>query len=180
MNSRPFLLAAALLLSACATEEEAAPPPSDSARAAAPIDLTGTAFDAAGLRALPEREPQNWDDLHNVYKLSDNIVTGGEPLTPAALERLAAMGVKVVLSVDGKAPDVETAKRLGMRYVHVPIQYSGISYAERVKIAKTFRELEGPFYVHCFHGKHRGPAAAALGRVVLDGCSREDAIAEMR
>jgi len=48
------------------------------------------------------------------------------------------------------------------------------------RIAKTFRELDGPFYVHCFHGKHRGPAAAALGRVVLDGVPREQAIAEMR
>ena len=46
---------------------------------------------------------------------------------------------------------------------------------------KTFRELDGPFYVHCFHGKHRGPAAAAaLGRIAVDGVPREQAIAEMR
>lgn len=31
--------------------------------------------------------------------------------------------------------------------------------------------------VHCFHGKHRGPA---VGRVVLDGVPRDRAIAEMR
>lgn len=46
--------------------------------------------------------------------------------------------------------------------------------------AKTFRELEGPFFVHCFHGKHRGPAAAAFGRVALDGARRDQAVAEMR
>ncbi|MDF1729471.1 MAG: hypothetical protein P1U53_17145 [Sulfitobacter sp.] len=47
------------------------------------------------------------------------------------------------------------------------------------EIAKTFRELEGPFFVHCFHGKHRGPAAAAVGRLVLDAIPRDQAIAEM-
>ncbi len=34
--------------------------------------------------------------------------------------------------------------------------------------------------MHCFHGKHRGPAAAAVGRLVLDGAPRDQAIAEMR
>jgi hypothetical protein len=34
--------------------------------------------------------------------------------------------------------------------------------------------------VHCFHGVHRGPAAAAVGRLVMDGVSREQALAEMR
>ena len=90
------------------------------------------------------------------------------------------MGVKTILSVDGKPPDAETAAKLGMKYVHVPIQYKTITPEETAEIAKTFRELEGPFYVHCYHGKHRGPAAAAVGRVVLDGASREQAIAEMR
>jgi hypothetical protein len=67
-----------------------------------------------------------------------------------------------------------------MRYVHIPVQYKGLSPEEMAAIAKTFRELPGPFYVHCFHGKHRGPTAAAVGRIVLDGASREVALAEMR
>ena len=49
---------------------------------------------------------------------------------------------------------------------------AGINEDEIAMIAKTFREVEGPFYVHCYHGKHRGPAAAAIGRVALDGLGR--------
>ena len=56
----------------------------------------------------------------------------------------------------------------------------GITEDEVMQIAKSFRELEAPFYVHCFHGRHRGPAAAAIGRVALDGLERGVAIAEMR
>ncbi len=77
-------------------------------------------------------------------------------------------------------PDAELAAKYGMKYVHVPIQYKGISRDEVARIAKTFREQPGPFFVHCFHGKHRGPAAAEIGRLVLDGISRETALAEMR
>jgi len=145
-----------------------------------PLQLDGSAYDAAARVTLPEVPPGEYPGLHNVYALSDSIVSGAEPQGREALEQLASMGVKTILSVDGKVPDAETAEALGMRYVHVPIQYKGIERDELLKIAKTFRELEGPFYVHCYHGKHRGPAAAAVGRVVLDGVPRDRAIAEMR
>lgn len=140
----------------------------------------GTAYEEAQRVTLPERMADEPAGLHNVYALSDSIISGGEPHDRDALAAIAAMGVKTILSVDGKTPDAEAAAALGMRYVHVPIQYRGISPDELLKISKTFREAEGPFYVHCFHGKHRGPAAAAVGRLVLDGAPREQAIAEMR
>lgn len=158
---------------------------SDSDRAAdrtPPMSIEGdtTVFEAALTVRLNEQAPQEFPGMHNVYRLSEKIISGGEPLDQSALEDLAKMGVKTILSVDGKAPEVEAAAALGMRYVHVPIQYKGITDDERMQIVKTFRELDGPFYVHCFHGKHRGPAAAALGRVVIDGATRAQAIAEMR
>ncbi|MEM6671607.1 MAG: hypothetical protein AAF726_02115 [Planctomycetota bacterium] len=145
-----------------------------------PLPLQGTAYDAAGLVPLPEVPPGNYPGLHNVYRLSGTILSGSEPIDEEALAQLAAWGVKTILSVDGKVPDSEGAAREGLRYVHVPIQYKGIDDDQIARIAKTFRELEGPFYVHCFHGRHRGPAAAAIGRVAVDGLSRDRAIAEMR
>jgi protein tyrosine phosphatase (PTP) superfamily phosphohydrolase (DUF442 family) len=127
--------------------------------------------------AIPAEEGPG---LHNVRRLGDNIVSGSEPHGEEAIAAIAKMGVKTILSVDGKVPDAATAGKYGIKYVHIPIKYSGISDDEVAEIAKTFREQEGPFYVHCFHGKHRGPAGAAIGRLVLDGIPREQAIAEMR
>lgn len=145
-----------------------------------PLPLEGSAWDAAGAFALPEVPPGNYPGLQNVYRFSDRIITGSEPVDREALAQLGAWGVKTILSVDGKAPDVEGAEQLGLRYVHVPIQYKGITEDQVVQIAKAFREFEAPFYVHCFHGRHRGPAAAAIGSVALDGLNRDRAIAEMR
>lgn len=175
----PWLLVA--MLAACETGGERARTAATPAKEAPPpLADVGQAFDLAGRTRLEETEPEEAPGLHNVFHLSRHIISGGEPEGEEAFERLAGMGVKTILSVDGKVPDGEAAARHGMRYVHVPIHYSGISEDEMLRIAKTFRETEGPFYVHCYHGKHRGPAAAAVGRLVLDGAPRERALAEMR
>lgn len=145
-----------------------------------PMVLSGSAYEAAGRFQLPDADASEHTGLHNLYWLSENLLSGSEPEGPAALAKLADLGIRTVLSVDGKAPDHANAERFGLRYVHVPIRYRGFEESELLSIAKTFHELEGPFYVHCFHGQHRGPAAAAIGRVLLDGAPREVAIAEMR
>jgi hypothetical protein len=146
----------------------------------APLHYNGTAYELAGATTLGESQSQELPGLHNVFQLSEQIISGSEPQGEQAFARLGAMGVKTILSVDGKRPDAETATRYGLRYVHIPIQYKGIADADLAAITKTFRELEGPFYVHCFHGRHRGPAAAAIGRLVVDGATRQVALAEMR
>ncbi len=141
---------------------------------------SSSAYEVAGRLALPETDPEDHPALHNVYELSENIISGGEPENEEAFRILQEKGVRTILSVDGKVPDAELAAEYGMKYVHVPIQYKGITDEEVAKITKTFREQEGPFYVHCYHGQHRGPAAAAIGRLLLDGVPREEAVAEMR
>ncbi len=179
-SAAAFALAPLLLLIPACLGSSGETPESVELRLPPPLELTGSAYDAALLVTLPAVEPQELPGLHHVYQLSDQIISGAEPADREALAQLADWGVRTIVSVDGKAPDAEHAATLGMRYVHIPIQYAGITEDELLKIAKTFRELDPPFYVHCFHGKHRGPAAAAVGRVVLDGLERERAIAEMR
>jgi len=187
MTARHALCFASLLLiTACQAEQPAGLPDATATDDApgmpvvpAPLE-TEDAYALAGTVEVAERTKTDHADLHNLFRLSDNIYSGGEPLGQAALKRVADLGVKTILSVDGKVPDAEYAASLGMRYVHVPIQYSGIGRGELMKISKTFRELEGPFFVHCFHGKHRGPAGAMIGRLALDGVSRETALADMR
>lgn len=173
-------LAGLLLVSACSGPSESKARKVALPAVAPPLELRGSAYEASAATPLPEATPQEHPDLHNVYRLSENIVSGSEPHGEEAFKLLHSMGVKTILSVDGKVPDQDMAAKYGMKYVHVPIQYKGIEDQELAEIAKTFREQEGPFFVHCFHGKHRGPAAAEIGRLVVDGISRETALAEMR
>jgi len=62
--------------------------------------------------------------LHNVVAFHDNFWSGGVPEGEEAFATLAAMGVKTVISVDGAEPDVELAKKFGLKYIHLPIGYN--------------------------------------------------------
>src|SRR5262249_47565507 len=87
---------------------------------------------------------------------------------------------KTISSVDGARPDVEAARRLGIRYIHLPVGYDGVPRAQAVRIIKAVQSLPGPVFVHCHHGKHRGPTAAALCGIAAEGWTRERALAWMK
>ncbi|MEO8352646.1 MAG: sulfur transferase domain-containing protein [Chthoniobacteraceae bacterium] len=100
--------------------------------------------------------------LHNVFRLTESIYSGSQPDDPKALAELVKLGIKTIVSVDGSRPNADAAATLGLRYVHLPIGYDGISPERMVQLVRVVQTVEGPIYVHCHHGKHRGPAAAAV------------------
>jgi len=114
--------------------------------------------------------------LHRYRRWSDKIGQGAEPEGDEAFRNLKALGYTTILSVDGAATDVEAAERHGLKYAHVPIGYDGITTEESLEIVKAVKESPGPVYVHCHHGKHRGPAAAMVARICVDGITPEEAI----
>jgi protein tyrosine phosphatase (PTP) superfamily phosphohydrolase (DUF442 family) len=118
--------------------------------------------------------------LHNVHAIDPQLISGALPEGDAAFAELASMGVKTIISVDGAAPDVERAAAHGLRYVHIPITYAEVTEEETVEIARAIRDLPGPIYVHCHHGKHRSPAAAAAAAVALGRISADDGVSFMK
>ncbi len=114
--------------------------------------------------------------IENTYKLSSNLYSGGDPHGLEALTALQKLGIKTIISVDGVAPDIEAARKLGMRYVHLPIGYDGVPRSQAVRMVKAVKSLPGPIYVHCHHGTHRGPAAAAVCEIAVEGWTNERAV----
>jgi len=117
--------------------------------------------------------------LHNVFRLSNRLYTGSVPEGEEGFRSLQKLGIRTVLTVDGEAPDVKLAQQFGLRYVHLPFGYSGCPVPQANRIVKAVRDLPGPVYLHCHHGKHRAPAAGALVRRALDGLTPEEATREM-
>jgi protein tyrosine phosphatase (PTP) superfamily phosphohydrolase (DUF442 family) len=106
--------------------------------------------------------------LHNVLRLNDKLYSGSGPEGDEAFHALQVLGIKTIISVDGAKPDLERAKTYGMRYVHIPIGYNGVPRGAALQLARAIREMPGPFYIHCHHGKHRGPSAAAIALLCGD------------
>lgn len=103
-------------------------------------------------------ERMSVEGLENVFRVRPDLYSGGQP-TEAGFAELAKLGVKTVISVDGAAPDLDLARKYGLRYVHLPIGYDGVPVEQQQKLVKARLTFPGPVYVHCHHGKHRGPAA---------------------
>lgn len=110
----------------------------------------------------PRRLAQPFPGLLNVVQVTDSLFSGSEPHGAEGFASLAGLGIRTIISVDGARPDVETAREQGMKYVHVPIGYDGVPPPAAAALARAVRECPSPIYVHCHHGKHRGPAAAAV------------------
>lgn len=107
-------------------------------------------------------EPIQIAGIHNAFRVTTNLYSGSQPEGDASFAILAKLGIKTIVSVDGSRPDLASAKKWGLRYVHLPLGYDGIATNRVVELAKLVASGEGPFFVHCHHGKARGPAAVAL------------------
>ncbi len=170
--------AIALFVSGCGQQ---ASPASDSSRVESfpspPPTAAGAAEDSA---AKPQRLARDPAGLRNVIAVSAGLLSGSEPEGEEGFASLAKLGVRTIVSVDGARPDVEAAHRNGLRYVHIPIGYDGVPEQAAVALARAVRQPARPIYVHCHHGKHRGPAAAAIACIAAGKADGKSALEILR
>ncbi len=140
--------------------------------------LVGPLLSTAAGAAAPEALPSS--NLHNLFRITTNVYSGGSPETPSAFDELKRLRITTVISVDGARPDVETARQHGLRYVHLPIGYDGIPTNRWAELLKSTQLTTGSIYIHCHHGKHRGPAAAAILCQAASGWSTHQALAWLK
>lgn len=124
--------------------------------------------------------PLTSTNVHNLFRAATNIFSGDSPEDDAAFAEIAKLGVKTIISVDGSKPDVETARKFGLRYIHLPFGYDGVPTNRVAELAKAAQAQDGPFYVHCHHGMHRGPAAVAVICEATAGWTTNQAVAWLK
>lgn len=117
------------------------------------------------LEVSPEPSRIGAKHLPNAIQVHSKVVSGGQPDGEQAFRELKELGFKTIVSVDGAKPEVELAKKYGLRYVHLPHGYDGIASERAAELAKAVRDFDGPIYIHCHHGKHRSPTAAVVACV---------------
>lgn len=120
--------------------------------------------------------PIDLGPIHNGFRLGKKIISGSCPYGDAGFAALKAQGVNTIVTVDGAKPNAELAAKFGMRYVHIPVAYGGLTREQELEIIRAVRDLEGPVFVHCHHGEHRGPTAAVLAAMALEGWSNQDGL----
>ncbi len=128
----------------------------------------------------PKAGPLQAPGIDNLFRATDRIYSGSQPKGDEAFASLRKLGVKTILSVDGTPPDVERAAKFQLCYVHIPHGYDGIPAETAACLVKAARTLEGPIFVHCHHGQHRGPAAVGVICQATAGWTPDQAVAWMK
>lgn len=108
--------------------------------------------------------------------MSDRVFCGGQPESETHIAALAKRNVSTIVSVDASPPALALAAKHGIRCIHIPIGYGEVDEDARGSLTRVAREVEGAIYVHCHHGKHRGPTAAALIAIAAGEINQDEAI----
>lgn len=119
--------------------------------------------------------------IENCFEVTPGLFSGGSPETEADFAALAKLGVTHLISVDGKPPLLDLAKKHNLKYIHLPIGYGQLANKTMAQIAAAMPESpETKVFIHCHHGKHRGPAAAAIACQYSKGLSSDQALAWLK
>lgn len=113
-------------------------------------------------------------DLERIQRIDERLLSGSQP-GPRTYAALHELGVRVVVSVDGRLPDVAALEAAGLRSVHLPIGYAGVPEERLRSLQRLAAEDPGSVFFHCHHGRHRGPAMAAIFWMLRTGGTPEEA-----
>jgi protein tyrosine/serine phosphatase len=137
---------------------------------------------AAPPKPLPaEQQPSNdIAGLGNFARVSEDLYRGAQP-TAEGFKRLKEMGVKTIINLRGSNSEKDKIKGLGFYYLSIPSQAWDPKDEDMVKFLRLLREPKYlPAFVHCQYGSDRTGTAVAVYRLVEQGWSRDDAVAEMK
>ncbi len=121
----------------------------------------------------------NQPGLPNFYQIDDHLFRGAQP-DDEGFAQLKALGIKTVVNLRSVRSDRSECRKHGLDYVKIPMK------AWHAKDKSLIRFLEvatdpsrQPVFVHCKHGADRTGTAVAIYRMVVQGWSKDEAIAEM-
>ncbi len=117
---------------------------------------------------------KNW-----VIRYDDVLIRGGEFYNDKAADALKAWGVKTIISISPSDRERQFSQKYGFVLVELPFdKKQGPTSADMRQFLNTIKTGQGPFYVHCIGGTHRGGALGLAYRVHVLGWTWERALIE--
>ncbi len=117
--------------------------------------------------------------LPNLRRVSEDLFAGGEPTTEG-FRQLKAMGVKTVINLRFFHDDGRRIAGTDLAYEEIPMNTWHTEDEDVVRFLKLLANRNrAPFFVYCRHGADRSGLLCAVYRIVIQGWTKNEAIAEM-
>jgi len=166
MASVTLILTATLLASGCQSppvEERQVPLPN--VTQAAPCRVWAVRIEKPG--------------LPNLYRVSGDLYRGAQP-TAEGFRQLKAMGVKTIINLRAFYDDREEIAGTGLAYEEIPMNPWHAEDEDAIRFLNLVADRSrAPFFVHCYYGADRTGMLCAVYRIVIQGWTKDEAIAEM-
>lgn len=114
--------------------------------------------------------------LHNLHRVDAHVWRSSQP-DAVGFQELKSAGIGEVLSLRHYHGDEHLADGLVLH--RVPMDAERIRDADIVAALRVLTRADKPVLVHCWHGSDRTGIVVAMYRMVVQGWSREKAIAEL-
>lgn len=125
------------------------------------------------------------EDLPNFYQINENLYRGGQP-TPEGVKKLAALGIKTIISFrDGQTTvlrEKKQAEENGLQFINFRLRNWFASKDDEIhKIIEIIRNpAHHPVFIHCKRGADRTGTVAAVYRMLVEGWTHEEANREAK
>lgn len=122
--------------------------------------------------------------ISNFDIVSEGLWRGAAP-SNQAMQKLAESGVKTIVDLRlaglGAEEEASRAKKLGIKYIHIPLGFMGPSLSKVAQFLNIVNDpANQPVFVHCRYGADRTGALVGVFRVIHDHWSFNQAYSEMR
>lgn len=114
----------------------------------------------------------------NLYRMAPGLYRSAKPSISNVAE-LQALGVTTVISLI-KADDSElVSDHFPARLESFPLHADRVDESDVLDVLRAIAAAPGTVLIHCKHGRDRTGLMAAMYRTVIQGWSKDEAIAEM-
>ena len=142
----------------------------------------GTLLLAAAPAQTPGPSSEDFSNIENFFRVNRQFCTGGQP-SVQNLQKMKAEGVRSVINLRQASEynfeeEAATAKKLELRYFHIPVDKSNLKDEQAEEFLKVTGDPENrPFFIHCATAGRVG-AFWMIRRVLVDNWKVEDAESE--
>ena len=148
--------------------------------------LASTVAGAQALQTPAPARPANWaepitlEGARNLYRISPMLYRSEQP-TALGFKNLEKLGIRTVINLRWFNNDYKEAAGTLLRTERVKILTWDIDDHHVVAVMRMLKDpANGPFLIHCQHGADRTGVMSAMYRVLEQGWTPDEALAELQ